>query len=344
MDVYSIIKWYHSIKSPRLKLLGILGLHLLHRRYLYIAMDPALACNLRCRMCYFSDPQTVKDMSGHFTDDDIEAIARTVFHRGLKLQIGCGAEPTTFKALAALVKTAKEHGIPNISITTNGNLLTLESLRQLVENGLDELILSTHGLTEDVYESLMVRASFERFQQLLGHVATVRKDHPQLRFRINYTMCSDNMDDLKHFPEVFRNAKPDVIQLRPVQDIGSEAYDNYSVDPILGKYKECVEPIVDYCAANKITCLYPKGDNLSVIDHDNKKMVHLNSVVDMLPYFHLSPFRGWKEEFNPYTETFEQFARRTHRVRNILRMLFGWHPASVNNREDTTRALNYKVQ
>ena len=81
MDVYSIIKWYHSIKSPRLKLLGILGLHLLHRRYLYIAMDPALACNLRCRMCYFSDPQTVKDMSGSHFFDGIEVVTAVPLHR-----------------------------------------------------------------------------------------------------------------------------------------------------------------------------------------------------------------------------------------------------------------------
>ena len=319
-------------------------MHVFHKRYLYIAMDPALACNLRCRMCYFSDPETLNEMGGRFTDEDIKAIASTVFHRGLKLQIGCGAEPTTYKALPELVKMAKEKGIPNISITTNGNLLTLNSLQQLVDNGLDELILSTHGMSKEVYERMMVKASFDSFTKLLDNIAIVRKEHPALRVRINYTMCADNMDDLKRFPAVFQNLKPDIIQLRPVQDIGSSEYDNYSVEPIVRKYEDCVKPIVEYCADNQITCLYPKLENLTVIAHDNKKKQHLNSVVDMLPYFHLSPFKGWKSEFNPYEETFEQFARRTHRVRNILRMLFGWKPASVNNQEDTTRALNYNVK
>ncbi len=344
MDIYSIIKWYHTIKSPRLKLVGILGLHLLHKRYLYIALDPALACNLRCRLCYFSDPETLKEMGGKFTDEDIKAIAQTVFHRGLKLQIGCGAEPTIYKGLPELVREAHEKGIPHISMTTNGNLLTQESLRQLVANGLNELILSTHGFSKEVYEHLMVGAKFEHFKNLLQHIAVVKNEFPSLKVRINYTVCADNIDDLKRLPKVFEDVKPDIIQLRPVQDIGSPGYDNYSIEPIVRKYDECIKPIVDFCAANQITCLYPKAENLNVIANDNKEKQHLNSVVDMLPYFHLSPYNGWKSEFNPYEETFESFARRTRRVTNILRMLFGWKPTSANNQASTTRALNYDVQ
>ena len=80
MNIYSVLKYYRGIKSPRLKLLGILMLHILHRRYLYISIDPSLHCNFRCRLCFFSDPEKSESLRGRFSLEDIQAIANAVFH------------------------------------------------------------------------------------------------------------------------------------------------------------------------------------------------------------------------------------------------------------------------
>ena len=341
MDIYKIIKIYQRIKSPKLKLLGLLTLHTLRRRYLYISMDPALACNLRCKLCYFSNPEAEKELHGVFSNEDIQTIARSLFHRGLKLQIGCGAEPTTYKGLANIVKTAKEHGIPHISITTNGNLLSFPLLQELVENGLDELIVSVHGLKAETYERMMTGARFDRFVQLVEDVACIREKNPAFRFRVNYTICADNVDDLSLFPKVFAEVKPNVIQLRPVQDIGSTAYTNYSLKELAETYDRHMTPVLAFCRENGITCLYPDKTNLECINEENEQHEHTNSAVDMLPLFYLSPRKGWREGFDPYRETFEQFSKRTRRGCLMLRsLLTGTQPEAQYN---TTKALNYNI-
>ncbi|MCM1451113.1 MAG: hypothetical protein NC102_02555 [Clostridium sp.] len=38
-----------------MKVLALLSAHLSGRRYIGVYLDPVLACNIRCRMCYFSD-------------------------------------------------------------------------------------------------------------------------------------------------------------------------------------------------------------------------------------------------------------------------------------------------
>ena len=341
MNTYSIIKWYRRIKSPRIKLLGILTLHLTKRRYLYVLMDPSLACNLRCRMCYFSNPEDAKQLHGVFSNEDIRQIARSVFPRVLKLQIGCGAEPTTYAGLAGLVKAAHERGVPHISLTTNGNLLTRETLLRLADEGLNEMVLSAHGLDKDTYEYMMRNAEFSRFIRLIGDVGVVKEQHPSFQLRLNYTVCADNIDSLAHFQEVFGQVKPDVVQLRPVQDIGSTAYDNYSMKALDEKYEERIGPLIEYCKANHITCLYPERANINSIEHENKTQKHVNRVVEMLPLFHLSPHQGWKESFNPYEETFDQYCRRTHRIRFILKHLV--NPRGAGEQEHVTKALNYKI-
>ncbi len=348
MDIYRIIRLYQHVRSPRLKLLGLLVLHLTRRRYLNLAFDPALGCNLQCRMCYFSDPERRKTLHGTFTEADLQAIARSLFHRVLRLQIGCGAEPTIFRQLPQLIALAKEHGIPHVSLTTNGQLLTADKLQMLADNGLDEVILSTHGLTSAVYEDLMQGARFQRFQKLLADIRHVKDNgHPQLKLRINYTMNADNIDDLQYFQEVFAQTRPDTIQLRPIQNIGNSSYSNFSTEALLTKYDERIKPLVDHCRQQGITCLYPQRENLLAIDTHDQPASHINSIVAMLPYFQLSPFEGWREKIDPYNETFEDYSRRTHRTRYMLRQLFSCRPAANTDdayREDVTKALNYNVR
>lgn len=344
MDIYKIINWYRRINSPKMKLLGILMLHVLKRRYLYIAIDPSLACNLRCRMCHFSNPNHEKELHGAFTNEDIQAIAKAVFHRGLKLQIGDGAEPTTFKGLPSIVKEARKHGIPYISISTNGNLMTLELLRQLADDGLHELIVSTHGFEKETYEHMMRNARFERFTQLIKDFSIVQKEHPDLKLRINYTICADNIENLRLLPTFFSSVKPNIIQLRPVQDIGSTAYNNYSMDVLSQKYDEYIRPVIDFCQTNNITCLYPNIENIQTIAQENEESSHNNPSIDMLPFFYLSPQESWKEAFNPYEETFEDFCKRTHRVKFIMTSLMGGTLNESDPDHKMTRALNYNIR
>ena len=344
MNRYSIIKVYRKIKSPRIKLFGILCLHLFRRRYLCVVFDPILACNLRCRLCYFSNPEKRATMGSVFSEDDINAFANSLFHRCLKLQIGCGAEPTTYKNLASIVALAHSKGVPNISLITNGQLLNKEQLMLMADHGLNELTLSCHGFSKEVYEHMMHGARFECFTQLLAYIKDVKEKHPSLNVRINYTMCADNIADLQLLPKVFANTKPDIIQLRPAQDIGSTVYDKYNEDSIAIDYEKNIVPIVSFCKDNGITILYPEPRNLSITAEENNNKQHLNSAVDMLPYFNIAPYHNWKEKFNPHTESFEQYSRRTGRVSNILRLLFSFSPASNKEQEDATKALNYTIK
>ena len=93
-NIYNILRLGTQIKSRRLKLLGIWLFHVLGKRYIGIFLDPVLACNFRCKMCYFSDEQKRKSLRGTLKYEEIEAIAGSLFHRALKLQVGCGTDFT----------------------------------------------------------------------------------------------------------------------------------------------------------------------------------------------------------------------------------------------------------
>ena len=62
MDVYKLLKLNRKIKNYRIKFIAIWLLHVLNKRYLAVNLDPVLACNLRCKMCYFTDKEYVKKL------------------------------------------------------------------------------------------------------------------------------------------------------------------------------------------------------------------------------------------------------------------------------------------
>ena len=165
-----------------------------------------------------------------------------------------------------------------------------------------------------------------------------------MKLRINYTICADNIDNLKLLPAFFSSVKPNIIQLRPVQDIGSTAYNNYSMDVLSRKYNEYICPVIDFCQTNNITCLYPNIENIQTIAQENEESSHNNPSIDMLPFFYLSPQESWKEAFNPYEETFEDFCKRTHRIKFIIKSLMGNTPNESDPDHKMTRALNYNIR
>lgn len=257
-----MLKAFSRVRSSRVKHLGVLAFYLAKKRYLGLFLDPTQACNLKCRMCYFSGESHRRPDRSLLSLDDYKAMADAVFHRVLRLQIGCGAEPTLYPHLPELVRLAKEKGVPNISLTTNGNLLDGGKLDKLIDAGLDELILSVHGLTRSTYEYLMQHAQFDKFLALLDGIRQVKSRHQGFSLRINYTVNEDNVEELALFPKVFEGLKVDVLQVRPVQNLGDSDYKNFNLDKVKQCYDNVFGLLTEYARRHDTLLIVPSKANI----------------------------------------------------------------------------------
>lgn len=244
MKFYSLLKLQKSIKSRRLKLLGLWLASVLGFRHLSVRLDTSLRCNLACRMCYFSSEDYRKKAGGILKKEELEGIAKSLFPRAFQLVIGCGAEPTLVRHYHELFALAKKYGVSDKSLVTNGQLLSKNDLEQLADSGLNELIVSVHGVYRESYEYLMPGARYVRLLELLENYRQLKElrgtDCPELR--INYTVNPDNLYELNDFFSVFGEFGISTIQLRPVMDIGGE-YKGSIDEGLKSKYREIVEQI-----------------------------------------------------------------------------------------------------
>lgn len=268
--------------------------------------------------------------------EDIETIAGRLFHRALKLQIGCGAEPTLYKDLVKVISLGKKYNVPYISITSNGALLTRELLTEAIEAGLDELTLSAHGVTRETYEYLMANGKFDRFQELLTDIAEIKKKYPAFKLRINYTINNRNLNELSRIWEVIGD-EMDILQLRPIQKIGNTEYQDFDLTQIYEKYDTILVPLIEECKRRNIVCLVPQKQNLIILENDEVE----DDGIEKATYCYVSPQGCWKDDFDYRTETFESYASRVH----LGRKLFGKVLKGGNHRKVVvTRKMNYNIK
>jgi radical SAM protein with 4Fe4S-binding SPASM domain len=159
-------------------------------------VEPTSVCNLRCVMCPNKD--LPKDQKG-FMDlglfqkiiDEAKDFVFDVhlLHRGESL-----LHPDFFR----MVRTAHEAGIVT-SFHTNGTLLDEDRSRRLIEAGLDQFAFSFDGFDAESYESIRVKASFEK---TVGNIRRFLEVKKEMGAKKPATFI-----ELIHFPGVFQKSE-----------------------------------------------------------------------------------------------------------------------------------------
>jgi MoaA/NifB/PqqE/SkfB family radical SAM enzyme len=284
-------------------------------------------------MCYFSDEAKRSTLKGKFTDEELALFAKSLFPNALKLQIGCGAEPTLYSNLEKIILLGKQYKIPFISVTTNTILLTQEKINAYAAAGLNEFIISLHGVTRTTYEEFMVGANYDTFIKNISLIGDAKKQYPNLKLRVNYTFNQDNFDEIKDIFSLFRDVQIDVLQLRPINNIGNSAYKNFDLTPLENKYNILIEQIKNEAQLRKTILLCN-----DILTAGNPKNESTNGFLTPYTYCYASPKTCWHDGFDFRKETYSQWSKRTHWKTEILKNVF-------RNKKhfECSRALKYSV-
>ena len=334
MRTYTLLKLNRLIKNHRLKFFGLYLLHKFNKRYLAVHFDPINACNLRCKMCYFTDADYVKKLKGSFDKNELPLLGKAVLKRALKFQIGCGTEPTLYNNVDDIIKLGKQYQVPHIALTTNANLLTAEKLKKWVDSGLHEIIVSLHGVHQLTYENFMQKGDYQKFHQVLQWITELKGKNKKLSLRINYTFNEDNFRELSDFFKVYGKYNIDTLQLRPISNLGNTTYQNFKMDKIIPVYDGIMNKIRDNCNSKKITLIATsKAENL--VSRKN-----VESLVYNYTYCYISPTDFWHKDFDWKNETYDEYFSRKKIADELLSNIF---VSADKIKSLQTENLNYHI-
>jgi len=162
----------------------------------YLEIETVNACNARCPMC------TIADWERGFqpmTDELFKKVADEVIEHAdevKRVSLYRDGEPLIDKKMPQRVAMLKEGGIKNTMIATNVSLLDADRSRDLLEAGLDGIILSIDSLDKEVFEAIRVRLIFEEvMENALRFIELRNKIRPQTKIWVRMIRQESNKDE-----------------------------------------------------------------------------------------------------------------------------------------------------
>jgi MoaA/NifB/PqqE/SkfB family radical SAM enzyme len=156
-------------------------------------------CNNNCIFCMEEDREGRYTTNSATTDDSV----RRILEHSANTEEVCftSGEPTTNPALPRWIKLAKSHGVPTISVMTNGRALSYERYAKgLVAAGLNRVYISIHGHELRLHEGLTrTPGSFAQTVAGIEMVASLKRYGVAL-----HTSTVVTKRNLPHLVEIYR--------------------------------------------------------------------------------------------------------------------------------------------
>jgi MoaA/NifB/PqqE/SkfB family radical SAM enzyme len=161
------------------------------------------SCNMRCPMCTWSaDVNENQGKEGWFPFERYAAIVEDGVRRGLcSVALNAINEPLLRPDLPRFVAHARDAGVLDIIIHTNGMLLTETMARGLIASGLTKLMVSLDAVSQPTYDRIRVGGSLPRVKKNIGRFLALRRELQAIIpvLCVNFVKMSVNEAELEAF-------------------------------------------------------------------------------------------------------------------------------------------------
>jgi len=165
-------------------------------------IDVGRGCNLRCIFCYYKH-QSLRGFK-NLSNLKIEIMKAKI--RGNKFLDFTGGEPTLFPKIIDLIKFATSLGLSTCVITHGQNLLKNKLVDKLIDAGVDDFLISIHGV-EEVHDRLTnSKGGFERVNELINYLK-----RRNFSFRTNTVITNWNYHQFDRLRRYLISIKPRIV-------------------------------------------------------------------------------------------------------------------------------------
>ena len=193
-----------------------------------LSIEPTTACNLGCPECpsglkQFTRPTGKLDAGFH--ERMLNQVRKTVFYINYYFQ----GEPFLHPQFLALIKAAKKNKIYT-STSTYAHFINEKTAKKIVESGLDRLIISIDGLTQETYENYRIHGTLSKViegsKQMLKAKKELNSKTPHLIFQ--FLAVKPNEHEI---PQVFQLGKE--MGIDEVRIKSAQLYDFKNGNPLM---------------------------------------------------------------------------------------------------------------
>lgn len=219
-------------------------------RILGVFMDQNNKCNLRCRMCGFSDPRV-----GSLAKYDMprwlyDRVAAEVFPRSRYVCLSLMTEPFMTRDFPDRLRAVRDYEVPFSEVITNATLLTPAIVEKILDAKLTRVIVSIDGGNKQVFETVRTGAVFERvianFRLLRAARDAASASLPVLR--VNHVLSELNVDSFDDLLELLTEIRADEVAVRTVSRMSDAVIQQRTDAAFWNKVVDARERLAAFCA------------------------------------------------------------------------------------------------
>lgn len=193
-----------------------------------LSIEPTTACNLKCPECpsgLRSFTRPTGNLKSDFFRKTIDEVGRRLSYLIFYFQ----GEPYINPNFLDMVKYASKKGIYTIT-STNGHFLNAANARKTIESGLDRLIISIDGTTQEVYEQYRkegkLEAVLEGARNVVAWKKKLKSSTPHIIFQ--YLVVRPNEHQIEDAKKLAKEIGVDELKLKSAQ-----VYDYENGNPLI---------------------------------------------------------------------------------------------------------------
>lgn len=234
-----------------------------------ISFEPTTSCNLRCPECP-SGLRSFTRPTGMLAEDLFKQTIDELKHSLTYLLFYFQGEPFLHPKFLELVSYASKRGIYTAT-STNAHYLNNNIAKRTVESGLDRLIISIDGTTQEVYQSYRIGGKLEKVLKGTENIVSWKKQlnskTPHIIFQ--FLVVKPNEHQIHEVHQLAKSLGVDEVGLKTAQ-----IYDYENGSPLIptrekySRYK--IKPDGSYVIKNALTNHCWKMWHSSVITWDGK--------------------------------------------------------------------------
>ena len=188
-----------------------------------LMVEPTNLCNLKCPLC----PSGNGEMSRERGSMDLGPYRRLIDETGddlVLLLLWNQGEPFINKGLVEMIRYAHDKRIPTMTSTNGHFVRTREQALELVDSGLDEIIISLDGVDQETYERYRVGGKLERVLEAARLLAAAKRERrsPTPLVNLQFIVFRHNEDDLAEAERLAGELEADQFLVKTAQVYSQE--------------------------------------------------------------------------------------------------------------------------
>lgn len=169
---------------------------------LNIDLELTSHCNLKCGFCPHSSG--FSDKGNMHIDLARSIIKQAGMMKVPAMKFNLRGEPTLYSELPELIKLAKDEGILETIINTNGNCKK-EILHKCIDSGIDLIIFSVDAYYEDTYKSIRGGNFYLLEENIISCKSRIYISKSKTKLRVQFVDTSTNKSEVSQFLNYYKD-------------------------------------------------------------------------------------------------------------------------------------------